>query len=68
MAQPGPLDDLDVVYMWVDGVYVKAGLEKEKGGSTGGDSGPERREQGGGERCFPDTGSPQRTGPMCSGT
>ena len=25
-----PLDDLEVVYMWVDGVYVKAGLEKEK--------------------------------------
>ena len=26
----GPLDDLEVVYMWVDGVYVKAGLEREK--------------------------------------
>jgi len=25
-----PLDDLEVVYLWVDGVYVKAGLEKEK--------------------------------------
>ena len=25
-----PIDDLEVVYMWVDGVYVKAGLEKEK--------------------------------------
>ena len=25
-----PLDDLEVVYMWVDGVYIKAGLEKEK--------------------------------------
>ena len=25
-----PLDDLEVVYMWVDGVYVKAGFEKEK--------------------------------------
>ena len=24
------LDDLEMVYMWVDGVYVKAGLEKEK--------------------------------------
>ena len=24
------LDNLGVVYMWVDGVYVKAGLEKEK--------------------------------------
>ena len=26
-----PLDDLEVVYMWVDGVYVKAGLERESG-------------------------------------
>ena len=25
-----PLDDLEVVYMWVDGVYVKAGFEKDK--------------------------------------
>ena len=25
-----PLDDREVVYMWVDGVYVKAGLEREK--------------------------------------
>lgn len=25
-----PLDDLEVVYLWADGVYVKAGLEKEK--------------------------------------
>ncbi|TAN32019.1 IS256 family transposase [Patescibacteria group bacterium] len=25
-----PLADLQVVYLWVDGVYVKAGLEKEK--------------------------------------
>jgi putative transposase len=24
------LDDLDVVYLWVDGIYVKAGLEKDK--------------------------------------
>lgn len=24
------LEDLDVVYLWVDGVYIKAGLEKEK--------------------------------------
>ncbi len=24
------LQDLEVVYLWVDGVYVKAGLEKEK--------------------------------------
>ena len=27
---PRPLDDLEVVHMWVDGVYVKAGLEREK--------------------------------------
>ncbi len=25
-----PLDDLEVVYMWVGGVYVEAGLEREK--------------------------------------
>jgi putative transposase len=25
-----PLGHLDVVYLWVDGIYVKAGLEKEK--------------------------------------
>jgi len=25
-----PLADLEVVYLWVDGVYVKAGLQKEK--------------------------------------
>jgi putative transposase len=25
-----PLNDLQAVYLWVDGVYVKAGLEKEK--------------------------------------
>jgi transposase-like protein len=25
-----PLADLEVVYLWVDGVYVKAGVEKEK--------------------------------------
>jgi putative transposase len=25
-----PLEDLHVVYLWVDGVYVKAGLEKDK--------------------------------------
>lgn len=24
------LSDLDIVYLWVDGIYVKAGLEKEK--------------------------------------
>jgi len=25
-----PLGELEVLYMWVDGIYVKAGLEKEK--------------------------------------
>ena len=25
-----PVDELEVVYLWVDGVYVKAGLEKDK--------------------------------------
>lgn len=25
-----PLDDVEVVYLWVDGIYVKAGLEKDK--------------------------------------
>jgi len=24
------LGEVEVVYMWVDGVYVKAGLEKQK--------------------------------------
>jgi hypothetical protein len=24
------LQDIEVVYLWVDGIYVKAGLEKEK--------------------------------------
>ena len=24
------LDELEVVYVWVDGVYVKAGFEREK--------------------------------------
>jgi len=28
--QSRPLEDLEVVYLWCDGVYVKAGLEKEK--------------------------------------
>ena len=28
--QSRPLNDLEVVYLWVDGIYVKAGLEKEK--------------------------------------
>jgi transposase-like protein len=28
--QAQPLDDLKVVYLWVDGIYVKAGLERER--------------------------------------
>ena len=28
--QSRPLDELEVVYLWADGVYIKAGLEKEK--------------------------------------
>ena len=28
--QSRPLEDLQVVYLWCDGVYIKAGLEKEK--------------------------------------
>jgi len=28
--QSRPLEDLEVVYLWADGLYVKAGLEKEK--------------------------------------
>ena len=28
--QSRALNDLEVVYLWVDGIYVKAGLEKEK--------------------------------------
>lgn len=28
--QQQSLEDLEVVYLWIDGVYVKAGLEKEK--------------------------------------
>ena len=28
--QPRRLDNVEAVYLWVDGIYVKAGLEKEK--------------------------------------
>ncbi len=28
--QNRPVEDLEVVYLWADGIYVKAGLEKEK--------------------------------------
>ena len=27
-----PLEGLELVYLWVDGVYIKAGLEKTKAG------------------------------------
>jgi hypothetical protein len=27
-----PLDDIEAVYCWVDGIYVKADLEKDKAG------------------------------------
>ena len=74
---PRRLDDLEVVYMWVDGVYMKAGLERE-GGGTGGDRGVERRDQGGAERCsrlqgvdtelVGRTEGPQRTGNELSET
>lgn len=30
MWKARPVDDLDVVYIWADGVYIKAGLEKDK--------------------------------------
>jgi len=39
------LKDLQVVYLWVDGTYVKAGLEKEKAALLTCDRGIERREQ-----------------------
>ncbi len=29
-SQTQRLDDLEAVYLWVDGIYVKAALEKEK--------------------------------------
>ena len=51
--QSRPLEELEVVYLWADGIYVKAGLEKEKAvllvvlaalsdGSQGGGFGDER--------------------------
>ena len=50
-----PLDDLEVVYVWVDGVYVKAGLEKEKAAILV-------------VMAALSDGSRHRAGPMCSGT
>jgi len=37
--QSRSLEQLEVVYLWVDGVYVKAGLEDRKAGAFGGDCG-----------------------------
>ena len=66
MAQPA-LDDLEVVYMWVDGVYVKAGLEKEKAAVL-----VVMAALSDGSKvvvsAVPGYRSPQRTGPRCSGT
>ena len=39
--------DSEIVYLWVDGVYVKAGLEKEKAAFTGGHRRGARRAQAG---------------------
>ena len=52
--------------MWVDGVYVKAGLDQQTLPRTGGDGGPERREQGGGERCSRIQGVHRELVPRCS--
>ena len=54
-----PLDDLEVVYMWVDGVYVKAAVShKEKAAVLVVMARPERSKV-----VVTLTGSPQRTGP-----
>ena len=45
-----PLDDLEVVYMWVDGGVREGRSGEGEGRDPGGDGGAERREQGGGER------------------
>ena len=39
------IEEKDWAYLWADGIYVKAGLGKEKGGVAGGDRGPEERQQ-----------------------
>jgi len=33
-----PLGDLEAVYLWADGIYVKAGLEREKAAVRGGEA------------------------------
>ena len=43
--QSRSLDDLEMVYVWADGVYVKAGLEERQGGRIGGPGGFERWQQ-----------------------
>jgi hypothetical protein len=40
------LDEVEPVYVWADGIYVKAGLEKDKGGDAGIGRGPARRAEG----------------------
>ena len=60
-----PLDDLEVVYMWVDGVYVKVGLEKEKAAILW----CWRRSVMAARSLSPQclvTGSQRRAGPRCS--
>ena len=37
------LDDLEVVYLWADGLYVKAGLEDTKSGTAGDDRSAHQR-------------------------
>ena len=44
------LNELEVVYVWVDGVYVKAGFEREKAAVLVAIGALQRREQGGVER------------------
>jgi hypothetical protein len=44
------LEDREGVYVWADGIYVKAGLEKSQGGALGADRCNARRPQGGSGR------------------
>ena len=41
------LADREVVYVWADGIYVKAGLERDKAGAAGGAGRHARRNKGG---------------------
>ena len=54
-------------YMWVDGVYVKAGLEKEKAAVLVVMAALSDGEQGGGEHCSGYRESTE-SWPRCSGT